>query len=111
MNNGNGQENNKPSFPNRINRLYELANNLWWSWNEIGRQVFRSLDYALWRTSSHNPVKQLHEISYIKLESAAKDPAFLELYDSAMQKFDKDMSSELNWCYQTHPEQFGGKIA
>ena len=111
MNNGNGQENNKPSFPNRINRLYELANNLWWSWNEIGRQVFRSLDYALWRTSSHNPVKQLHEISYIKLESAAKDPAFLELYDSAMQKFDKDMSSEVNWCYQTHPKQFGGKIA
>ena len=111
MNNGNGQEKNKPSFPNRINRLYELANNLWWSWNEIGRQVFRSLDYALWRTSSHNPVKQLREISYDKLELAAKDPAFLELYDSTMQKFDKEMSSEVNLCYQKHPQQFDGKVA
>jgi starch phosphorylase len=111
MNIDNGHEKSNPGFPKRVDRLYELANNLWWSWNELGRQVFRSLDYALWRTSGHNPVKQLHEISYDKLESAAKEPTFLELYDSTMQKFDKDMSSEMNWCYQTHPEQFGGKIA
>ena len=111
MNLDNNGANGNPSLPKRIDRLFELANNLWWSWNEIGRQVFRSIDYALWRTSGHNPVKQLREISYDKLESAAKDPTFLELYDSAMMKFDKDMASEMNWCYQAHPEQFDGKIA
>ena len=75
-------------LPKRIERLGELANNLWWSWDEDGRQVFRSLDYELWRASGHNPVKQLRDIDPTKLESASKDPAFLELYDSVISKFD-----------------------
>lgn len=85
------------TLPKRINRLYEFANNLWWSWHEEGRQIFRSLDYALWRTSGHNPVKQLIHISNEKLKSAARDPAFLELYDSVMQKFDHEMSGKDTW--------------
>ncbi|MEJ2272761.1 MAG: DUF3417 domain-containing protein [Candidatus Bathyarchaeota archaeon] len=87
----------KRTLPKRINRLHEFANNLWWSWHEEGRQIFRSLDYALWRTSGHNPVKQLFHISTEKLELAARDPAFLELYDSVMQKFDTEMSGKTTW--------------
>ncbi|MEJ2272564.1 MAG: DUF3417 domain-containing protein, partial [Candidatus Bathyarchaeota archaeon] len=87
-------------MPKRIDRLHEFANNLWWSWHEEGRQIFRSLDYALWRTSGHNPVKQLIHISNEKLESAARDLAFLELYDSVMQKFDIEMSGETTWWYK-----------
>jgi starch phosphorylase len=68
-------------LPERINRLEELANNLWWSWHPKARELFRVLDYPLWRLSGHNPVKQVQEISTDKLEAAATDPAFLELYD------------------------------
>ena len=85
-------ERSQPKLPTRVDRLYELANNLWWSWSEEGRQVFRSLDYALWRIGGHNPAKQLRDISPEKLESAARDPAFLELYDSVMMKFDAYMA-------------------
>ena len=92
-------------IPKRIERLLELANNLWWSWDEDGRQVFRSLDYELWRASGHNPVKQLRDIDIAKLESAAKDPAFLELYDSVIMKFDTYLSSKKNWCGENIPEQ------
>ena len=97
MNVAHDQEDSEIPLPQRIDRLYELGNNLWWSWHEEGRQVFRSLDYAKWRTSGHNPVKQLREMSRDKLESAARDPAFLELYDSVMLKFDADMSGEGTW--------------
>jgi starch phosphorylase len=97
--------------PKRIGRLPELAKNLWWSWDEEGRQVFRSLNYELWRASGHNPVKQLRDINPDKLEIAAKDPAFLELYDSIMQKFDSYMSSKKNWCGKTIPADFDGQIA
>ncbi|MCW3996041.1 MAG: alpha-glucan family phosphorylase [Candidatus Bathyarchaeota archaeon] len=98
-------------LPTRINRLFELANNLWWSWHEEGRQVFRSLDYPLWRTSGHNPVKELRTISQEKLEVAARDPAFLELYDSVMQKFDDEMTKSHEWCGQTNPDKPSGQIA
>src|SRR5512139_2728621 len=105
------QQNPQPNLPKRIERLNELSNNLWWSWNESGRQVFRSLDYQLWRNSGQNPVKQLREINPERIEYAAADPAFLELYDSAMQKFDKYMSSQGAWCDKNLPDKFDGQIA
>lgn len=105
------KESELSKLPQRIGRLFELANNLWWSWHEEGRQVFRSLDYALWRTSGHNPVKQLSTIKSEKLEAAARDPAFLELYDAVMQKFDGEMSRGQEWCDQTPPDKPNGPIA
>ena len=97
--------------PKRIERLAELANNLWWSWDEEGRQVFRSLDYELWRASGHNPVKQLRDLDPNKLVAASKDPAFLELYDSVISKFDNYMISKKDWCGKKVPEDFDGQIA
>ncbi len=97
--------------PKRIGRLAELANNLWWSWDEEGRQVFRSLDYELWRASGHNPVKQLRDIDPLKLAEAAKDPSFLELYDSVISKFDNYMVSKKDWCGKKVPTDFDGQIA
>jgi starch phosphorylase len=105
------QANRQLNLPSRISRLFELANNLWWSWHEEGRQVFRSLDYALWRTSGHNPVKQLYGMSTEKLEEASRDPAFLELYDAVMSKFDQEMTGSHDWCGQTNPGMPNGKIA
>jgi starch phosphorylase len=84
-------------LPERIGRLEELANNLWWSWHTQARDLFRALDYPLWRLGGHNPVKQLREISTDKLAAAATDPVFLNLYDSVMSAFDADMSAKDSW--------------
>ena len=92
-------------------RINELATNLWWSWHEDGRQVFRSLDYAQWRASGHNPVKQIRDLSRDKLEAAARDPAFLELYDSVMDNFDAYLSGQNTRYSQLHPGQFDSQIA
>ena len=46
-------------LPERINRLPELATDLWWTWNPQAREVFRKLDYPLWRQTAHNPVLML----------------------------------------------------
>jgi len=88
-------------MPGSINRLEELAYNLWWSWHEDARRVFRSLDYPLWKSSVHNPVKLLHQVSQETLLSAASDPAFLAQYDEAMAAFDAQMNAPSNWL--KHP--------
>lgn len=104
------KNNESLKLPARIGRLFELANNLWWSWHEEGREVFRSLDYGLWRTSGHNPVKQLHNLSPDKLEAASRDPVFLELYDKVMMKFDAEMTRGHDWCGKTSVEKPNGPI-
>jgi starch phosphorylase len=98
-------------IPERISRLEELANNLWWSWHPQARDLFRTLDYPLWLLSGHNPVKQLHEISTDKLAAAASDPTFLNLYDSVMSAFDADMSDKDSWFATKYPHVLDGPVA
>jgi len=98
-------------LPRRIDRLEELANNLWWSWHEDAQQLFRSLDYIQWRTSGHNPVKLLRSINIETLESAARDPSFLELYDGVFRRFDSEMSRSCNWQNLTNASKAEGQIA
>src|SRR5436853_1036735 len=77
-----------PVLPARIDRLRELAYDLWWTWNPPAREVFRKLDYTLWRQTAHNPVLMLRRMSPDALDRAAADPAFLGFYDAAMEALD-----------------------
>lgn len=102
---------NAGKISDRIGRLDELARNLWWSWHPQARELFRALDYPLWRLSGHNPVKQLREISPGKLEAAANDPAFLALYDSVMSALDAELSDADSWFASRYPERAAELIA
>ena len=98
-------------LPERINRLEELAKNLWWSWHPSARSLFRVLDYPLWQLSGHNPVKQLREMSSEKLAAAATDPTYLKLYDSVMSAFDAEMSERASWFATKHPGALSGPVS
>lgn len=98
-------------LPERLNRLDELAHNLWWSWHPRARELFRALDYPLWRLGGHNPVKQVRELSPSKLEAAARDPAFLALYDSTIAALDADISAKDTWFATAHPGALSGPVA
>ncbi len=101
----------RPKLPDRIARLNALASNLWWSWHEEARAVFRALDYPLWRSTGHNPVKQLLDISPDKLEAAAVDPRFLEIYDRTIDTFDAGLSSPKTWFAENYPGRLDGPVA
>ncbi len=99
------------TLPIRIQRLSELAHNMWWSWHGSSRAVFRSLDYALWSMSGHNPAKMLAEIDPQRLQSAATDPAFLQLYDAAIREMDDDLHHHVSWYTQEHSGILEHRIA
>ena len=98
-------------LPERISRLNELAYNLWWSWNDEARRLFRALDYPLWRTSGHNPVKQLRQISSETLQAAADDEDFLALYDSVIAVFDAYISNSDTWFNNNHSNLLNVPVA
>jgi len=99
------------NIPGRISRLEELAGNFWWSWHDDARDLFRSLEYPLWRSVNHNPIKLLQDIDASKLQIAAADFAFLSVYDSVMLAFDIDMSTKKSWYAIAYPELFNKPIA
>jgi starch phosphorylase len=100
-----------PPLPERINRLDELAVDLWWSWNREARRVFRRLDYTLWRATAHNPVRMLWVIPRPKLEAAANDPEFLRVYDRSIAMLDDARAARKTWWTNHFPHLGGQSIA
>ena len=91
-------------MPEKINRLPELANNFWWSWTPEARNLFKRLDYPLWRRTRHNPVRMLQLLSPEALQKAAQDAAFVRHYNKVMLQFDA-MRENGHTCFQkTYPE-------
>lgn len=98
-------------MPEKLQRLPELAYNLWWSWNLEARNLFRRLDYPLWHSYQHNPVQILQEISREKLDAAANDPAFYRHYNKVLMQYDQEMTNGHSWFYKQYPELTGKTIA
>jgi starch phosphorylase len=91
------------SLPKRISGLWQLAANLWWTWNPDAREVFRRLDYPLWRLTSHNAVRMLHLVTDQRLEQLARDPGFISLYDAAVEGFRRALPANETWWDRTYP--------
>jgi glycogen phosphorylase len=100
-----------PPLPERIGRLEELAVDLWWTWNRDARSVFRRLDYALWRSTAHNPVRMRRLLPGARLEQVAADPQFLELYDRAIAALDAARGAHNTWWSHELPHLAGRSIA
>ncbi len=101
-----------PTMPSRINRLYELAYNLWWSWHPEALALYRELNRNLWVDVGHNPVRFLSEVQPQHLEQAANDTAYLEHYHSVLSDFDRYMHPRTEtWFSQSYPELLNRTIA
>ena len=99
------------ALPERLDRLEELAVDLWWSWHPEARAVFRRLDYTLWRGTAHNPVRMLRLIPPDKLQEAAQERAFVEIYDRAIAALDDARAARNTWWSRTFPPLAGQSIA
>ncbi len=92
-----GKINVNPVLPEKLKRLPELANNLWFSWNPIAISIFKKLDYDLWEQSYHNPVLVLKQISQKKLDDVSQDAGFIKLYEDALDEFDAYLKEPETW--------------
>ena len=94
-------------IPERVRRLPELAMDLWWTWNPQAREVFRRLDYPLWRQTAHNPVLMLRNVSGELLEQAVRDDRFLAVYDGAVDALDNARTARDTWWQQRFHDASG----
>ena len=100
-----------PQLPKRIEKLGEIANNLWWSWNTEFLKLFKIIDIDLWETVQKNPVKFLRLVSQEKLEQAINNGAFLAAYDDVVEKFENYMNSKNTWFSKNYPNNENDLIA
>jgi len=63
--------------PEKLKDLYEIANNLWLTWNHDAIKLFIRMDPDLWKKTNQNPIRMLNEINQNRLEELANEKGFI----------------------------------
>jgi starch phosphorylase len=74
-------------------RLWSLANNIWWSWDSDCISLFRDLNPTRWLQLNQNPIAVLSEMSAEDLERRATELV---------------LHSRINYCYRRQQEYLHG---
>ncbi len=98
-------------LPRRINRLGQLAYNLWWTWVPDAQRLFLRIDPILWENTYHNPIRFLPQVDPTRLKDMTHDRYFLDHYDRVMRSFDEYMRPSETWFSRAHSEQHGKVVA
>ncbi|MEO7190942.1 MAG: alpha-glucan family phosphorylase [Vicinamibacterales bacterium] len=78
-------------------RLWALARNLWWSWDNDTTRLFRELDPVLWPEVNHNPIALLQQMPVEKLEERASQLALHSRINYAYRRLQEYLSSTHTW--------------
>ena len=99
------------SLPRRINRLGELAYNLWWTWTPDAQRLFIKIDRDLWEQTYHNPIRFLNQVERARLNAETHDRYFLGFFDKTFQAYDEYLQSKDTWFSRQYPDYKDQTIA
>jgi len=66
-----------PRYPEPLQKLFQLAFNVWSLWDEETVRLFDRIDSTLFRKTDLNPVQFLYSVPEKRLAELSKDSAFL----------------------------------
>ena len=77
----------KACIPESLKKLEELACNIWWTWDNETKDIFRSIDIESWLESGSNPVQLLNTLSHDTLVELSEDKSFVQRLNKAYERF------------------------
>ena len=98
-------------LPKKLNRLGELAYNIWWTWEKDCQRMYRDIDFDLWEKTYHNPVKFLRQVERTRINEMQNDLHFVEKYNDVIKAFDNYLSAEKTWFKTTYPNKKNDLVA
>src|SRR5580692_19101 len=78
-------------------RLWSLARNLWWSWDNDSTSLFRDLDPQRWRQLNHNPIALLSEIPLASVERRAQELVLHSRVNYAFRRKGEYLDADHTW--------------
>ena len=94
----------RPTAPKKtgavLHRLAALARNIWWTWNPDAKHLFESMDPALWRAHSQNPLAVLNALPEWRRETLRTDEAFADAL-SAVEAHQQEYMKSKTWFDRT----------
>jgi starch phosphorylase len=98
-------------LPRPVAKLYDLAYNLWWTWNGRARELFNAIDPHAWALY-RNPVQLLINVEPTHWQSLLQAESFLETYTHVTRELKSYMGdTSSSWFRRVAPDYDRGPIA
>jgi starch phosphorylase len=78
-------------------KLWELARNVWWSWDNECVSLFRDLNPARWRQLNQNPIALLNEIPLAEIERRATELVLHSRINYAFRRQQEYLHDDRTW--------------
>jgi phosphorylase/glycogen(starch) synthase len=88
------------TLPGSLQRLKEIAHNLWWCWNYDAIDLFRNIDPDLWFEKQSNPIAVLQSLSRKKVDKLKSNKQFLKKLDKVYTHFQSYLEERKAKDYQ-----------
>jgi starch phosphorylase len=83
-----------PQYPENLNKLYLLSQNLWSMWTYDSVNLFYRIDAGLFRKVNQNPVKFLLSLPKDRIDELSQDKGFIFALERVWEKFQDYMNYE-----------------
>ncbi len=77
----------KPKLPEKLQKLNELAQNIWSTWDSDAYRLFSRINPKLFRKYNHNPIKLLEKVPQSRWEELENDKGFIHEMESVYKMF------------------------
>ncbi len=96
------------SLPKELEKVSELAKNIWWVWNSEAIELFESMSPEIWDEVDGNPVRLLERLSIEQMDKLARSKKFITKMDTVYANFraymdvkpDKSRASVAYFCME-----------
>ena len=94
-------------LPRQVAGIYDLAYNLWWSWDYRARQLFGLIDSRAW-AYYRNPVELLINFDRHHWNEKLEEETFRDAYLQVIGRFQKYLEeTDSTWFGRTYPSETG----
>jgi glycogen phosphorylase len=98
-------------LPAEVAKLYDLAYNLWWTWNPAARRLFGDVDLQAWERY-RNPVQLLINVEPSCWELLVDSDDFMTAYREVVGEFEAYLAGDgESWFRRRRPDYAAGPIA
>ncbi|MDR2907842.1 MAG: alpha-glucan family phosphorylase [Bacteroidales bacterium] len=83
-----------PIIPEKLKKLHELSQNLWWCWDYEATNLFQSINPKLFEQVERNPIAMLNALNVAEMEALEHNSEFLVKLDEIYSRFKAYMDAK-----------------
>ncbi|MCL2417461.1 MAG: alpha-glucan family phosphorylase [Bacteroidales bacterium] len=84
----------QPHIPDKLKKLHELTQNLWWCWDYEATNLFESINPDLFNRLERNPIALLNKLNSQEIEKLANNADFLDKLNHIYERFETYMNAK-----------------